>query len=278
MKRVSVILALLGCMLPSTGFAGYTINGNLSDWGATPFTDWVPNGSVVYTLPGANIYNAYSYSHGYAFEAMYVDKDSTNLYLGVVSASPLAHGSSNTPIGDIGLDLNGDMTISPHGVVTGLEYAVRLGSDSPGQVVHYPGWTDTSLHLWSDGWQGSPYRANATDGTVTGLATEAVQDYTGLDPLGADTYVLEAAIPWTSLGGYVNQVGVHLTMWCGNDSINIDPFTYTPIPAPGPSCWSASGWGSLVGYAEIGCWRRTKAPAPLLLSSMGVSTIALGQA
>jgi hypothetical protein len=167
--------------------------------------DSVPNPSVInYTLPGINIYNAYSYSHNYAFEAVYLDRDSMNLFLGVVSATPLVHGSSNTPIEDIGLDLNGDMTISPHGVVTGLEYAVRLGSDNPGQlvagqVVQHPGWSDTSLHQWfwpdssSEGWQGSPYRANQTDGVGTGLATEAVQDYTGLDPLGSDTYALEAA-------------------------------------------------------------------------------------
>lgn len=47
MRREVVILALLGCALTSTAGAAYTIDGNLSDWGVTPFSQCVPNRSSI---------------------------------------------------------------------------------------------------------------------------------------------------------------------------------------------------------------------------------------
>jgi len=43
MKRKWIILALFGWAMSGTAWAGYTIDGSLSDWGVTPFTDWAPN-------------------------------------------------------------------------------------------------------------------------------------------------------------------------------------------------------------------------------------------
>lgn len=246
MKRVAIIVVVLGASLTNVGFAAYTVDGSLSDWGVNPFFHWAPNGSAVYTQTNnVNLYNAMGFSENSDYEAMYFDSDPTNFYLGVVSSHPLAPVTSS---GDIGIDLNHDMAISEHGVVTGLEYALLVGSGNVGQVRYNPVWSDTELKQWPDGWQGSPYRASG--GTLVGSGSVAIQSYPSLE---YGTYILEAAIPRNIFphngGGAGDTVGLHLTMWCGNDSINlIGPLDGPPtIPAPGALVLTCLGAG-LVGW------------------------------
>jgi hypothetical protein len=150
--------------------------------------------------------------------------------------------------GDIGLDLDGDMAVSPHGVVTGLEYALLVGADHVGEVRRDPTWTLTTAQEWPDGWQGSPFRA--LGGTVVGSGSVAVQYFPDLE---FGTYILEAAVPWDVLGGFyqTDLVGVHMSVSCGNDSSNL---VATVVPAPG-----ALALGSL-GVGLVGWWRRKHRP------------------
>ncbi len=243
MKREVVILAFLGWALTGTGRAAYTIDGSLSDWGVTPFSDWAPNPPANYTeTDNVNFYGAAAYDEGYDIEAMYFDDDVQNFYFAVVTSYPIGNA-------DLGLDLNEDMTISVHGVVTGLEYAVQLQGAELGQVVYNPTWSQTTLVEWPDGWQGSPYQASG--GTVVGSASVAVGSYPALE---SGTYILEAAVPrniFPGDGGDIGElVGTHFTVWCGNDSINligdIDATTIIVepvVPAPGAILLSSLGTG-----------------------------------
>jgi hypothetical protein len=243
MKREVFVLALLGWALTSTGRADYIIDGSLSDWGVTPFSDWSPGQpSADFTATdNVNLYQAYSYSEGYDFEAMYFDDSAESFFFAVVTSHALGALSAS---GDLGLDLNGDMTISEHGIVTGLEYAMHVGNGTLGEVVYDPTWERTQLQDWPDGWQGSPYKASG--GTVVGSAAVAIAYYPGME---FGTYILEAAVPrnlFPDGGGNIGDlVGSHLTIWCGNDSINLvgDIDTNTEVPVPGASLLSCCGVG-----------------------------------
>jgi hypothetical protein len=257
MRRLVVIALVCGAAV-SVASASYVIDGSLNDWGVTPFSNWAPAGTADYTqTDNINLYNADTYDEFYDVEAMYFDNDQTKFYFAVVGSYPMQPGAGS---GDLGLDLNEDMDISEHGIVTGLEYAIRVGTGTLGQVVLNPDWGDTIHYEWYDGWQGSPYWVTDSTGTVVGMASIAYQYYPGLED---GTYILEGEVSrslFPNNGGNVNDlVGLHWTMWCGNDSINlvgdIDPYEPPPPPSvPAP----AAALLACFGTAILGTLRRRR--------------------
>ena len=224
-----LVVGLLLCGA-SAVCAGYTIDGDLSDWGVSPFVDWEPDSQTAdyVVTDGQNTYNADTYAEIYDYEAMYFDDDEANFYFAVVASYPTA---PETKGGDLGLDLNGDATISEHGVVTGLEYAIRIVSPELGDVVASPAWALTTLVQHSDGWQGSPWKAPGGDDI--GTATVAINRALGLED---GTYILEIGVPKDIFPGAEelsidDPVTAHMTMWCGNDSINLTGTIAVPEPA-----------------------------------------------
>ena len=206
---VGVFVLLLLCV-PDC-WAAYVIDADLSDWGVTPFVNWVPAGTADFNeTDNANLYGAMGYSEYYDYEALYFDDDAQNFYFAIVT--------SHNIDGDLGIDLDNNFTLSTHGIMSGLEYAVRIGSGS-GEVVANPTWSKTTYHQWPDGWQGTPHQASG--GTILGLATVAIKHYAAMEQ---GTYIVEISVPrhffpYCYTPGH--PVTSHHTMWCGNDSINL---------------------------------------------------------
>jgi uncharacterized repeat protein (TIGR01451 family) len=155
--------------------------------------------------------------------------------------------------GDLGLDFDIDprgmpntdfgMEITDHGRVVmkgpagsstlGLDYGVRIGSTehgSLGQVLQQPAWERTTLFFFEgEGWQGGPWRMGVNEPqAVMALANVAFGTRGG-------SYIVEGAIPrhifpQAADGG---KVGLHITMFCGNDSANLVA-DYSGVPRPVP--------------------------------------------
>ena len=108
------------------------------------------------------------------------------------------------------------------------------------------------MKYWDgEGWQGSPWLAFA--GNDVGEATVA---YNG--------GVLEVAIDRSLFPsiGTGDVIGVHMTIWCGNDSINLKATVNDTVVPPGPPEVVVPVPGALIlaglGTGLVGCLRRRR--------------------
>lgn len=233
LKRILAgCLLLVSCVLgwnPQTA-AAYTLDGDLSDWGVTPFVDWTPGSSSVDWVekdwtPSPH-YPGYI-GHGtsplggekYDIEAMFFNDTTQYLYFALVTSLPLS-GLYGMNAGDIALGF---------GVSGSYDYAIKTqGLSSYGlQTVDIkqlgPGdsWTNCTIPI------ANPAYLAAGVGTTIGLAelyywnAEGVYNEPGTP---VNTWILEGRMPSALFGGLAyqgNHIRLHHSMACGNDYINL---------------------------------------------------------
>jgi len=246
MNKTLTLMMIVAGMLTSAGAQAttITIDGNLADWGlhkTGQATDWAPDSSIV---PNASQYSVEDQTGGsgvrlfpgsggqnYDAEALYVSRDSSNLYLALVTG--LSPNTPDNPAGNsygpgdfaIDFDQNGS-----------YEFGVQTTGVDAGKVFSVTAW---DYGLW--GVDGNYNSSNPDQKHPTSIQTGSevgagslVYTNTPFTNMGVYTndnhYVIEAAIPLSSFAGYEGKFDVHWTMNCANDWIKADPDLTVPEP------------------------------------------------
>ena len=239
---------------------GYTIDGNLSDWGVDPGSDWDSNTAKLQIEEDYHGSGDNPGDERCDIEAMYIDEDENGpwVYFAIVTSTPEngfphPHAPSDPQKwiipGDLALDLNppdGRLNSEDSDGRYGFEYGVKLtshnytevGKGTPvqghiGSVFKDPVWVKvTTYHAqnnakFSNMVQGSGrsvLKWGATDDDIAYVEDDWIDG-------GRPNYVIEMRIPKSALGisdqgGLLNLLA---TQSCTNDIITTS-FEYSPIP------------------------------------------------
>lgn len=270
-KVVIFILALcfsvMGLSAKTALASVYTIDGNLSDWGVTPFVNWVPTSlTAAFTVenntvrPYSDPYNP-AYHELYDLEAMYFDDgiDAVTqrhyLYFAVVSSSPYYNGWASE---DLGIDLNGD------GI---YEYAAEVapsknGMNSGQRVWSEPQWNQ--LYRTHPGLPAKWFPYSVVSGIELGIYElyNAAAGNLETDAIYyPQTYILEGRIDLALFGGLECNACVELYLprvTCLKDWITVRGYisancpTHTVIPEPGTMMLLGGGLLAGLGYLRRG--------------------------
>lgn len=238
-----IIAAGLAMSLPAQAIV---IDGDLADWGLQRkgnAADWTPSSDVKFftvedqTGRGSYFLNPGWGGQNYDAEAMYLTWDSHNLYLALVTG--LHPNTPNNPAqnsygpGDFALDFGKDGR---------FEFGIETTGANAGKVYSVTQW---DYGIWdADGGYINTTRKPADRrhptsihsgqeiGTGSLVYTTIGKNKMGLQPQDMH-YFIEAAIPLSLFNGYLDQeLDVHWTMNCANDSITVDPLIGA-VPEPG---------------------------------------------
>ena len=235
MQKLSILagLLLLASAAPATA---YVIDANLADWGVQQTgaaTDWNPNAQtkawiVEDQTGGLNTKLTPGYGgQAYDVEALYIDYDAQYLYLAMITGhDPLTpDGGGSYGPGDFAIDFgrNGSYEF-------GIE---TLGGDKVQGGVYVV--TQWGAGLWGAANEGP---TAILSGDLLGLA-DVVYSTTGFTNMGMYTadkhFVYETRIPTALFGAYwgADTFGVHWTMNCANDSLQLNALRPETVPEPG---------------------------------------------
>lgn len=229
--RIAVVVSVI--FFVSSIAHGFVVDGQLGDWGVTPFTHWTPTAThtgYIVDNWGDKPGQTGSYPDGgeaFDLEAGYATFDQANLYIAIVSSMPQA--GVNDPYGRPNHLLPGDIAIDFNGA-SGYEWGIIGSGSQMGTVVHKPSWSlpDGSIGIPANG------PSTLSGGTRTGQGSAVYVDAGALEPDGSHTYVIEMAIPWSLLQaeGPIYTAQFHYSMTCGNDVLNWGMTVPPSVPEP----------------------------------------------
>ena len=242
MKKIKYVLALfvgLIMVMPVMAVSPYTVDGDLSDWGVTPFTDWVCDSStcdmVEEDFNGTNPEPGYPpIPYGgelFDMEAMYFDDYYDDIlggmaYFGIVVSMPPG-GYGPYHMGDLGIDTDNDPATGEYG----FEYGIKLTDPNKGQVCYMPDWHKTVHGILAN----SPanFTCDGPSSVVMGTADVVYVDANIPEPSDSShNYIIEIGVRKVLIG--LPEMGdtseLHATQSCGNDLIELEVDWDYPLP------------------------------------------------
>ncbi|MFH1771992.1 MAG: PEP-CTERM sorting domain-containing protein [Candidatus Omnitrophota bacterium] len=219
-KSLSLALFLLSFVLAGvTPVHAYFLDGDLSDWGVTPFVDWIPGSDSIRYVEEDNIRHGGGspWSGEYNdIEALYYDNGQDSLYIALVSSYPQWHSAA----GDLGIDADSNGT---------FEYGVDLTHFTPSSELFQ------RVLLKGPVWQTLyDYPTNIVSGTPAGSVDVFYKSYKDIEPQKGYTYIMEMKIarslfePFLEIG---RNITVSYALACMNDLIIVPGDVPVPEPA-----------------------------------------------
>ncbi len=222
-KCVFSLVLVLMCFLGLNTVFAYVPDGDLSDWGVTPFTDWVPDSATADYVVENNTNRPPSdgFNEIWDIEAMYFDDDADYLNFAIVSSNSYEHNWAGE---DLGITFKGD-TYNP-------EFGADVANVATGGAVKHKNFY--SVTSWKKKY-GIPYKINS--GTKLGTF-ELYNRYLGQVEDGTHwkhTYVLEGRISRLLFGDIACGAPIELIfsrVTCLKDWISLDGTCDGNCPSP----------------------------------------------
>ena len=214
-KKLVLYLVLITLFSMQVSAWTYTVDGDISDWGVIPFSDWQPDS------PTAN-YVVEDYGDGadrpwggeeWDIEALYFDNDNNYAYFAIITSHSEYH--SITTMGDLALDIDNNGN---------YEYGIKVTGQDKGQICYMPKWK--KIWWWSRG--PSTFTCDDINSQIMPGTAVVMWKNASLDDNGYPNYIVEIQASVLDLGNPTDQQlsNAHTSMSCLNDHIELEPFTW----------------------------------------------------